>query len=96
MAKQQSMEDPKREYSPREFEKVETALERMKRHWSEAAGRVWVPEVWGQEELLREWSDCSAFERSLVSKELWAARLALMAECRRGNSGGLGIENRCS
>ncbi|KAI9127939.1 hypothetical protein K1719_000932 [Acacia pycnantha] len=31
----------------------------------EVAGRVWIPEIWGQEELLKDWTDCSAFDAPL-------------------------------
>jgi hypothetical protein len=33
--------------------------ERLKRHSVEVAGRVWIPDIWGQEELLKDWIDCS-------------------------------------
>ncbi|KAG1331029.1 putative protein BIC1-like, partial [Cocos nucifera] len=69
--------------------------ERLKRHRMEMAGRVWIPEIWGQERLLKDWIDCEAFDRFLVPKGLMLAREALMEDCRRANSGPLGIENRC-
>ncbi|KAL4376242.1 hypothetical protein GQ457_02G023810 [Hibiscus cannabinus] len=54
-------------------------------------GRVWIPEIWGQEELLKDWIDCSAFDQSLVPPGIMSARAALVEEGRRANS----IENRC-
>lgn len=69
--------------------------EKLQRHRSDVAGQVWIPEIWGQEELLKDWIDCSAFDRSLVPSGIMSARDALVEECRRANSGGLRIENRC-
>ncbi|OMO68373.1 hypothetical protein COLO4_29740 [Corchorus olitorius] len=68
--------------------------ERLKRHRIEVAGRVWIPEIWGQEELLKDWIDCSAFDASLVPNGIMSARAALVEEGRRANSGGFRIENR--
>ncbi|KAG1369690.1 protein BIC1-like [Cocos nucifera] len=69
--------------------------EKLKRHRMEMAGRVWIPERWGQESLLKDWKDCAAFDRYLVPKGLTLAREALVDECRRSNSGSLRVENRC-
>ncbi|XP_020581532.1 protein BIC1 [Phalaenopsis equestris] len=77
-------------------EKEETGPERLNRLRSEMAGKVWIPETWGQEGLLKEWSDCTAFDRSMVPEGLLSARRALMAEYRKTDSAGLRIENRCS
>ncbi|XP_011077929.1 proline-rich transmembrane protein 2-like [Sesamum indicum] len=41
--------------------------ERLKRHRVEVAGRVWIPEMWGQEELLKDWIDCTAFDATLMN-----------------------------
>ncbi|KAJ0973418.1 hypothetical protein J5N97_021377 [Dioscorea zingiberensis] len=76
-------------------EDVDTGRERLKRHRIEMAGRVWIPEIWGQESFLKDWIDCAAFDTSLVPKGLVSARDSLVEECRRANSGGLQIENRC-
>jgi hypothetical protein len=54
--------------------------ERLKRHRMEVAGRVWVPEKWGQETLLKDWVDCAVFDRPLVPAGLLKARRALVAE----------------
>ena len=69
--------------------------ERLKRHRVEVAGRVWIPEIWGQEELLKDWIDCTAFDASLGNSSIVSARAALIEEGRRANSSGLRIENRC-
>ncbi|XVE75980.1 hypothetical protein DITRI_Ditri12bG0135700 [Diplodiscus trichospermus] len=69
--------------------------ERLSKHRVEVAGRVWIPEIWGQEELLKDWIDCSAFDASLVPSGIMSARAALVEEGRRANSGGFRIENRC-
>jgi hypothetical protein len=69
--------------------------ERLKKHRVEVAGRVWIPDIWGQEELLKDWIDCSAFDASLVPTGIMSAREALAEEGRRANSSGIRIENRC-
>ncbi|XP_073007503.1 protein BIC1-like [Typha latifolia] len=69
--------------------------EMLRKHRMEMAGRVWVPETWGQESLLKEWIDSSVFDKSLVPKGLLSARAALVDECRRRNSKPLRIENKC-
>ncbi|CAK9188141.1 unnamed protein product [Ilex paraguariensis] len=71
----------------------ESGRERLKRHRVEVAGRVWIPEMWGQEELLKDWIDCTVFDASLGNNNLVSARAALVAEGR--NSGRLRIVNRC-
>lgn len=75
--------------------KDENGRERLKRHRSEVAGRVWIPDVWGQEDLLKDLVDCSAFDSPLVLGNIMSARTALVEEVRRANSSGLRIENRC-
>uniref|UniRef100_J3LXL9 Uncharacterized protein n=2 Tax=Oryza brachyantha TaxID=4533 RepID=J3LXL9_ORYBR len=82
----------------------ESARERLKRHRREMAGRVWVPDMWGQEKLLKDWVDCSVFNRPLVPPDLLTARRALVAEfCARrpdrtppAGSGPLRVQNSCS
>lgn len=74
--------------------------ERLKRHRIEVAGRVWIPDIWGQEEVLKDWIDCSAFDASLVANRIMSARAALVEEGRRRRgpacvAGRLRIENRC-
>ncbi|XP_010244926.1 PREDICTED: uncharacterized protein LOC104588614 [Nelumbo nucifera] len=61
--------------------------ERLKRHRIEMAGRVWIPEIWGQEDFLKDWIDSSAFNSSLVPNGLMSARAALIEESHRANSG---------
>ena len=78
-----------------ELLKHDNGRERLKRHRIEVAGKVWIPEIWGQEELLKDWIDCSAFDSSLVPSGIMSARAALVEEGRRANSGGFRIENRC-
>ncbi|XP_030531717.1 protein BIC1-like [Rhodamnia argentea] len=69
--------------------------ERLKRHRVEAAGRAWIPDIWGHEELLKDWVDCSAFEASFVPAKIMLAKAALVGEGRRASSSGMRIENRC-
>ncbi|KAB2631536.1 hypothetical protein D8674_009055 [Pyrus ussuriensis x Pyrus communis] len=76
-------------------EEEESGLERLKKHRMEVAGQVWIPEIWGQEELLQDWIDCSAFDASLFPSGIMTARSALVEEGSRENSGRLRIENRC-
>ncbi|KAA8516714.1 hypothetical protein F0562_016780 [Nyssa sinensis] len=72
----------------------DTGRERLKRHRVEVAGRVWIPDLWGQEELLKDWIDCTAFDASLGNNNIMSARAALVEEGRRANASGLRIENR--
>lgn len=73
----------------------ESGRERLKRHRREVAGRVWIPEIWGQEELLKDWADCTAFDACLFPSGIGSARAALVEEGRRANNGGFRLENRC-
>ncbi|KAM1093399.1 hypothetical protein ACFX2B_008408 [Malus domestica] len=76
-------------------EEEESGRERLQKHRMEVAGQVWIPEIWGQEELLQDWIDCSAFDASLFPSGIMTARSALVEEGRRENTGRLRIENRC-
>ncbi|RZC78626.1 hypothetical protein C5167_002834 [Papaver somniferum] len=78
-------------YSPLPAVEVVSGRERLKRHRNEVAGRVWIPDLWGHEKLLKEWTDCSAFDSALFPNGLMSARAALVREGRRAN-----MENRCS
>lgn len=69
--------------------------ERLKRHRREVAGQVWIPDMWGQEDFLKDWIDCSAFDASLVPQGIMLARASLMKEGRRSNSNTLRLENSC-
>lgn len=83
--------DVKREASPavectvsnKKESAEECTRERLKKHRQEMAGRVWIPDMWGQEGFLKDWKDCNVFDRSLVPKGLISARDALVEECRR-------------
>lgn len=86
-------------------EERESARERLKRHRTEMAGRVRIPEMWGQERLLKDWVDCAVFDRPLAAtRGLLTARDALVAECaapaRRPPHGPtarpLRVQNGCS
>ena len=72
----------------------ESGRERLKRHRVEMGGRVWIPDLWGQEEFLKDWIDCAAFDAPLRTSRIMTARAALVEE-RRSNTGGFRIENRC-
>lgn len=68
---------------------------RLKRHRLEIANRVCIPETWGQEAMLKDWADCSAFTSFLVPRGVASARQALVDECRRSTSCRLKAEIRC-
>ncbi|KAK1402296.1 Zinc finger E-box-binding homeobox like [Heracleum sosnowskyi] len=76
----------------------ESGRERLKRHRIEMGGQVWVPDTWGQENLLKNWIDCTAFDASLGNNTILSARAALMQQ-RRSTTNNLNlrrrIENRC-
>ncbi|GJN21211.1 hypothetical protein PR202_gb08672 [Eleusine coracana subsp. coracana] len=78
----------------------ESARERLKRHRTEMAGRVRIPDMWGQERLLKDWVDCAVFDRPLAATAgLLNARDALVAECaaaRRSTGRPLRVQNGCS
>lgn len=73
----------------------DSGRERLKRHRVEMAGRVWVPDMWGQEGLLKDWIDCSAFDASLMNSNIMLARAALAQQGRRPSSTRIRIENSC-
>lgn len=58
----------------------ESGRERLKKHRLEMAGRVWIPDTWGQEDLLKDWIDCTTFDSSLVNNTIVSARAALMQQ----------------
>ena len=72
----------------------DSGREKLKRHRLEVAGSVWIPDIWGQEELMKDWIDCSVFDASLVSSRILSARAALVAEGRRHSSTELRMENK--
>ncbi|ESW34894.1 hypothetical protein PHAVU_001G189900 [Phaseolus vulgaris] len=88
------MDGVAKESSVAEALEEDSGRERLKRHRVEVAGRVWIPDMWGQEELLKDWIDCSAFDAPLVPSRIATAREALVEECTRANAAGLRIENR--
>ncbi|OVA09984.1 hypothetical protein BVC80_1751g151 [Macleaya cordata] len=71
-----------------------TGREKLKRHRLEVAGRVWIPDLWGQEKLMKDWIDCSAFNASLVPAGILSARAALVEERQQANSGGLRLKDK--
>ncbi|CAA2970510.1 Hypothetical predicted protein [Olea europaea subsp. europaea] len=73
----------------------DSGRERLKRHRVEVAGRVWIPDMWGQEDLLKDWIDCTAFDASSMNNNIMSARASLVEEGRRTNSSRLRIENSC-
>ncbi|KAL4353026.1 hypothetical protein GQ457_06G009990 [Hibiscus cannabinus] len=69
----------------------ENGGEKVKRHRIE----VGIPEIWGQEELLKDWIDCSAFDDALVPCGIMSARAALVEQGTTPNSAAFIIENSC-
>ncbi|XP_059627028.1 protein BIC1-like [Cornus florida] len=62
--------------------------ERLKKHRSDVAGWVLIPDKWGQEEVMKEWIDYSSFNELLAPSGLMSAREALVGEGRRARSRG--------
>lgn len=58
----------------------ESGRERLRKHRLEMAGRVWIPDTWGHEDLLKDWIDCTTFDSSLVNNTIVSARAALMQQ----------------
>ncbi|KAG6385570.1 hypothetical protein SASPL_154406 [Salvia splendens] len=75
-----------------EAEAAESGRERLKRHRREVAGRVWIPDMWGQEDLLKDWIDSTVFDAAVRSGGITSARAALMDEGRRAAAR---IQNSC-
>ncbi|KAJ8428749.1 hypothetical protein Cgig2_003063 [Carnegiea gigantea] len=74
-----------------EMKKTESELagprERLKRHRTQVAGQVWIPDMWGQEDLLKDWIDCTAFDSWLVNhQDIMSARASLIEDGRRASS----------
>lgn len=78
---------------------AESGRERLKRHRGEVAGRVWIPEMWGQETFLKDWIDSTVFDAAVRSGGIMSARVALMEERRRTAAAaavaGFRIQNSC-
>ncbi|KAL2487149.1 hypothetical protein Adt_31905 [Abeliophyllum distichum] len=64
----------------------ESGRERLKRHRVDVAGRVWIPDIWGQEDFLKDWIDCTSFDSSLLNNNIMSARVSLVEQGRRVNS----------
>ncbi|KAL1541382.1 Protein bic1 [Salvia divinorum] len=75
-----------------EAEAAESGRERLKRHRREVAGRVWIPDMWGQEDFLKDWIDSTVFDAAVRSGGITSARAALMDEGRRAAAR---IQNSC-
>lgn len=73
----------------------DSGRERLKRHRDEVAGRVSIPDRWGQENFLKDWIDYSTFDALLAPKGVSSAREALIAEGQRATSQRLRIGSRC-
>lgn len=69
-----------------EGSREDTGRERLKRHRIEVGGRVWIPDRWGKEELLKDWIDCSVFDEAIMNSSIMSARAALIEEGRRAHS----------
>ena len=77
--------------APPQVVQEECGREKLKRHRVEMAGRVWIPDIWGQEDYLKDWIDCTVFDSSLGNNTIMSARKALVQEARST----VRIENRC-
>ncbi|PWA57580.1 hypothetical protein CTI12_AA299200 [Artemisia annua] len=76
---------------PQVLVQEECGREKLKRHRVEMSGRVWIPDIWGQEDYLKDWIDCTVFDSSLGNNTIMSARKALVQEARST----VRIENRC-
>lgn len=85
-------QNPKTEPKQRKLEEA-SAWEKLKRNGVEVVGRVQVPEIWGQEDLLKDWIDCKAFDSMPGNKAVVSARAALVGERGRVNSDA--VKNGC-
>ncbi|CAF1855119.1 hypothetical protein YC2023_052900 [Brassica napus] len=83
------------EEKPKQNQEAIIGRDKLKQHRREMAGRVWIPERWGQEDLLKDWIDCSKFDTCLVPNGISSARSALVEEARRAASASGGLHNRC-
>jgi hypothetical protein len=69
-------------------EEEESGRERLKRHRDEMGGNVWIPDLWGQEEFLKDWIDCTKFDPPLISSnKIVTARTALVQEATGATAG---------
>uniref|UniRef100_A0A803P644 Uncharacterized protein n=1 Tax=Cannabis sativa TaxID=3483 RepID=A0A803P644_CANSA len=55
-------------------EKDDNGRERLKRHRIEMGGRVWIPDIWGQEDLLKDWIDYLSQHRQIVGEWRWQGK----------------------
>lgn len=62
----------------------EGRIEKLKRYRKEMAHSITIPDMWGKESLLKDWTGFpSAVERSLLPEGLSSARQALVVACRQ-------------
>jgi hypothetical protein len=77
-------------------EEEESGRERLKRHRDEMGGNVWIPDLWGQEEFLKDWIDCTKFDPPLISSnKIVTARTALVQEATGGGTAGFRFHYSC-
>ncbi|XP_054814117.1 protein BIC2-like [Prosopis cineraria] len=70
--------------------------ERLKRHRDDVAGKVKIPDKWGQEQMMKDWIEFSTFDALLGShRMIIAARDALIADARKAKSPRLSIHSSC-
>lgn len=84
---------------------AESSRERLKRHRVEVAGRVRIPDTWGQEELLKDWIECTKFDVScskMYARDALVAQAAARKRIRRSTTNSdvpapriLTLENNC-
>lgn len=67
--------------SPREDDNEIKGRERLKKYREEMGGQIIIPDCWGQEDFLKDWSDCSSFGKSLPNvATIASARQALVVD----------------
>ncbi|KAJ9188675.1 hypothetical protein P3X46_000046 [Hevea brasiliensis] len=82
--------------SDRVNEACDSGRERLKKHREEVAGQVVITDTWGHEDFLKDWIDCSSFDKLLAPDGIASARQSLAAEGqKKSTSQRLRIGSRC-
>ncbi|KAI4334234.1 hypothetical protein L6164_018950 [Bauhinia variegata] len=93
-----SEEEVRTNHNSGKVESSEAGRERLKRHRDEVAGRVAIPDKWGQEQLHKDWIDYATFD-ALFSPHshrlIVSARDALIEDARKARSQRLRIHTSC-
>ena len=70
--------------------------ERRQSSRTDVARQVWIPDMWGQEDLLKDLIDCTTFDSYFVNRDdIMSARASLVEEGRRASSSRFRVQNSC-